>query len=200
MDANAAGLDELQTLPGIGPVIAQHILDWRVQHGQATSVDQLREVSGIGDVEFAETQTAGVGVRLRQGAGQRGGAGDPLDLRLAVVAAAAWLATSATLQPAPDHFRDRDECGGRRAYSAAVRLGRCPIGGASAAGAPAGSALCRGSCRRGIRRRSGPAATGRPGGARPHVAAHVVGSRPPGGNARLVVCADPRPVAAPVRG
>ncbi|MDT4996141.1 MAG: competence protein ComEA, partial [Pseudonocardiales bacterium] len=54
VNLNAAGLDELQTLPGIGPVTAQHILDWRVQHGQFTSVDQLREVSGIGDVKFAE--------------------------------------------------------------------------------------------------------------------------------------------------
>ena len=40
-------------------------------------------------------------MRLRQGAGQRGGAGDPLDLRLAVVAAAAWLATLATLSSPP---------------------------------------------------------------------------------------------------
>ena len=54
VNLNAAGLDELQTLPGIGPVTAQYILDWRVQHGQFTSVDQLREVSGIGDVKFAE--------------------------------------------------------------------------------------------------------------------------------------------------
>jgi competence protein ComEA len=54
VNLNTAGLDELQTLPGIGPVTAQHILDWRTQHGQFTSVDQLREVSGIGDVKFAE--------------------------------------------------------------------------------------------------------------------------------------------------
>jgi competence protein ComEA len=54
VNLNTAGLDELQTLPGIGPVTAQHILDWRAQHGQFLSVDQLREVSGIGEVKFAE--------------------------------------------------------------------------------------------------------------------------------------------------
>jgi competence protein ComEA len=57
VNLNTAGLDELQTLPGIGPVTAQHILDWRVQHGQFASVDQLREVSGIGDVKYAELKS-----------------------------------------------------------------------------------------------------------------------------------------------
>jgi competence protein ComEA len=44
----------LDTLPGVGPVLARHILDYRTQHGGFTSVDQLREVTGIGDRRFAD--------------------------------------------------------------------------------------------------------------------------------------------------
>ncbi|MGH3992393.1 MAG: ComEA family DNA-binding protein [Pseudonocardiaceae bacterium] len=40
-------------LPGVGPVTAQRILDWRAAHGRFTSVDQLREVSGIGQARLA---------------------------------------------------------------------------------------------------------------------------------------------------
>ncbi len=53
VDLNTAGLEVLDTLPGVGPVLAQNILDWRDQHGQFTSVDQLQEVSGIGPAKFA---------------------------------------------------------------------------------------------------------------------------------------------------
>jgi competence protein ComEA len=53
VNLNTAGLDQLQTLPGVGPVLAQHILDWRTQHGSFSSVDQLDDVTGIGDVKFA---------------------------------------------------------------------------------------------------------------------------------------------------
>jgi competence protein ComEA len=50
---NTATLAQLQTLPGVGPVLAQHILDWRDAHGRFTSVDQLDDVPGIGAVKFA---------------------------------------------------------------------------------------------------------------------------------------------------
>jgi competence protein ComEA len=53
IDLNTATLEQLQALPGVGPVLAQHILDWRTQHGRFASVDQLNEVSGIGTVKFA---------------------------------------------------------------------------------------------------------------------------------------------------
>jgi competence protein ComEA len=54
VDLNAATLEQLDGLPGIGKVTAQRILDWRTQHGRFTSVDQLREVSGIGPARLAQ--------------------------------------------------------------------------------------------------------------------------------------------------
>ena len=49
-----ADLATLDSLPGIGPTLAQRIIDWRVAHGGFTSVEQLGEVTGIGDKLFAE--------------------------------------------------------------------------------------------------------------------------------------------------
>jgi competence protein ComEA len=49
VDLNTAGLVELDSLPGVGPVLAQRILDWRAQNGRFSTVDELGEVSGIGD-------------------------------------------------------------------------------------------------------------------------------------------------------
>ncbi|HXT43678.1 MAG TPA: ComEA family DNA-binding protein [Pseudonocardiaceae bacterium] len=54
VNLNTATLEELDTLPGVGTVTAQRILDWRVAHGRFTSVDQLREVSGIGQARLAQ--------------------------------------------------------------------------------------------------------------------------------------------------
>lgn len=49
IDLNAADASALDSLPGVGPVLAQRILDWRAQHGRFSSVDELGEVTGIGD-------------------------------------------------------------------------------------------------------------------------------------------------------
>jgi competence protein ComEA len=53
---NTATVDQLDTLPGVGPVLAQHIIDYRTQHAGFRSVDELREVNGIGDRRFADLQ------------------------------------------------------------------------------------------------------------------------------------------------
>jgi competence protein ComEA len=53
VDLNTATLEQLDQLPGVGPVTARHILDWRTQNGRFATVDQLQDVSGIGDARFA---------------------------------------------------------------------------------------------------------------------------------------------------
>jgi DNA uptake protein and related DNA-binding proteins len=54
IDLNTATLAALDTLPGIGPSLAAAILRERDRRGGFTSVDQLREVRGIGDKRFAD--------------------------------------------------------------------------------------------------------------------------------------------------
>ncbi|NWF29937.1 ComEA family DNA-binding protein [Streptomyces sp. PKU-EA00015] len=53
---NTATAEQLETLPGVGPVLAQHIIDHRTRSGGFRSVDELREVNGIGDRRFADLQ------------------------------------------------------------------------------------------------------------------------------------------------
>jgi competence protein ComEA len=54
IDLNAATVEQLDGLPGVGAVTAQRIVDWRTAHGRFTSVNQLREVSGIGQARFGQ--------------------------------------------------------------------------------------------------------------------------------------------------
>ncbi|WP_328669013.1 helix-hairpin-helix domain-containing protein [Streptomyces sp. NBC_00328] len=51
---NTATVDQFDSLPGVGPVLARHIIDYRTAHGGFRSVDELREVNGIGDRRFAD--------------------------------------------------------------------------------------------------------------------------------------------------
>jgi len=48
VDLNSASAEQLDTLPGIGPVTAQKIVDYRQAHGPFTSVDDLDAIPGIG--------------------------------------------------------------------------------------------------------------------------------------------------------
>jgi competence protein ComEA len=54
VNLNTATQAELESLPGIGPVTAQSILEWREANGRFTSVEELLEVDGIGDATLAD--------------------------------------------------------------------------------------------------------------------------------------------------
>ncbi|MDT5035514.1 MAG: competence protein ComEA [Micromonosporaceae bacterium] len=54
VNLNTATASQLEALPGIGPVLAQHIVDYRNRHGQFRSVDELRQVDGVGAARFAQ--------------------------------------------------------------------------------------------------------------------------------------------------
>jgi competence protein ComEA len=54
VNLNSATLEQLDTLPGVGPVTAQKIVDWRSQHQQFSSVDELLEIDGIGEKTLAD--------------------------------------------------------------------------------------------------------------------------------------------------
>jgi competence protein ComEA len=56
INLNTATANELQSLPGIGPTMAQRILTWRGQHGQFDSITQLKDVGGIGAAKFAKLE------------------------------------------------------------------------------------------------------------------------------------------------
>jgi competence protein ComEA len=54
VNVNTATPEELETLPGVGEVIAQAIVDHRTENGPFTSVDQLLDVTGIGDATLED--------------------------------------------------------------------------------------------------------------------------------------------------
>ena len=54
VNINTATAKQLQLLPGIGEVIAQRIVDYRTESGPFKSVDDLLNVSGIGDAKLEQ--------------------------------------------------------------------------------------------------------------------------------------------------
>ncbi|MFE3449173.1 helix-hairpin-helix domain-containing protein [Nonomuraea sp. NPDC059194] len=54
LDLNTATTDQLEQLPGVGEVLAARIAEFRTTHGGFRSVDQLRDVTGIGERKYAE--------------------------------------------------------------------------------------------------------------------------------------------------
>jgi competence protein ComEA len=54
VNLNTATLDQLDTLPGVGPVLAQAIIDYRTKRGKFTKIEELQEVDGIGSKTYAQ--------------------------------------------------------------------------------------------------------------------------------------------------
>ena len=54
LDINRATLAQLDTLPGIGPVTAQRIIDYRIKVGRINALDELKKISGLGGLKFEE--------------------------------------------------------------------------------------------------------------------------------------------------
>ena len=56
VNINTASLEELDTLPGIGPSTAQKILDYRDEYGRFNTIEELMNVSGIGEAKFGSVK------------------------------------------------------------------------------------------------------------------------------------------------
>lgn len=56
VNLNSASQQELESLPGIGPVTARAIIEWREQNGNFSTVEELQEISGIGPKTFQKLQ------------------------------------------------------------------------------------------------------------------------------------------------
>lgn len=57
ININRATVGELDSLPGIGPVLASRIIDYRKANGPFISIDDLQKVSGIGSAKFAQLKS-----------------------------------------------------------------------------------------------------------------------------------------------
>lgn len=57
LDLNRATAQDLEGLPGVGPVLAQRIVQWREAHGRFHSLEDLNAVKGIGDKKLTRLRT-----------------------------------------------------------------------------------------------------------------------------------------------
>lgn len=56
ININTATKEDLDTLPGIGPATAQKIIDYRQEHGNFSSIEDIKNVKGIGEAKFRKMQ------------------------------------------------------------------------------------------------------------------------------------------------
>ena len=56
LNLNRATVNELDGLPGVGPVLAKRIVEYRNSNGNFSSIDELQKVSGIGPAKYGELQ------------------------------------------------------------------------------------------------------------------------------------------------
>ena len=54
MNINTANQSELDRLPGIGPSLAERIIEYREENGNFKNIEDLQNVKGIGDAKFAD--------------------------------------------------------------------------------------------------------------------------------------------------
>ncbi len=56
VNINTATKEELDTLPGIGPAMAERIIEYRQTNGSFKNIDEIKNVRGIGEAKFAKMQ------------------------------------------------------------------------------------------------------------------------------------------------
>lgn len=57
VDVNKAGVEDLQTVRGIGPALAERIIEYREEHGPFKRVEDLTEIRGIGEAKLEKIKS-----------------------------------------------------------------------------------------------------------------------------------------------